>query len=87
MLEELIDIFKTSFSDDLGELRAGLNAGNSGQVAGAAHSIKGASSSLGMDGISQLAKKIEDDSKNGDVVSAAKMLPQLELMLEEVKAL
>lgn len=87
LLQELIDIFKTSFADDLGELRVGLDTGNSGQVAGAAHSIKGASSSLGMEGIARLAKQIEDDSKNGDITSAKKLLSQLELMLEEVRAL
>lgn len=87
LLAELIEIFKTSFAEDVERIRSGVAAAAPGQVAGAAHSIKGASSSLGIDGISELAKRIEDDAKSGSTAVAGQSLPQLAVMLQEVEAL
>lgn len=87
LLQELIDIFKSSFSDDLQSLKEGIAASDCEQVASAAHSIKGASSSLGILGITQIVKQIEEESKAGSLESATEKLPQLEQMLVEVSAL
>lgn len=85
LLQELLEIFKNSLTEDIHLIRTGISAGDSGQVAGAAHSIKGASSSLGIEGLTEIAKRIEDDSKTGSLVLAGELLPKLELMLAEVK--
>ncbi len=87
LLQELLDIFKTSFASDLQLIKTGIAQNNAAQVAGAAHSVKGASSSLGIEGISELAKRIEADSKAGQVDLARTLMPQLEQMLAEVKSL
>jgi HPt (histidine-containing phosphotransfer) domain-containing protein len=87
LLEELLDIFKTSFASDIQLIQSGLATANANQIGGAAHSIKGASSSLGIEGITAVAKSIEDDCKNGSLEQAEALVGQLEKMLEEVKAM
>jgi len=87
LLQELIDIFKTSFAGDLQVIREGISANDFAQVSGAAHSIKGASSSLGFEGVSEIAKLLEDHCKKGSIEQAGSLLPTLELMLREVEAL
>ncbi|SHO45498.1 Hpt domain-containing protein [Desulfopila aestuarii] len=87
LLQELIDIFKTSFADDLELIRSGVVAGNVKQVTGAAHSIKGASSSLGIEGVTEVAKIIEDEGKTGKLDLTGKLIGKLEKMLQEVEGL
>lgn len=84
LLLELLDIFKASLSADLQRIKEGLAAEDSGKVAGAAHSIKGASSSLGITGITEIAKRIEDNSTAGGLEQVGDLLPQLELMCQEM---
>lgn len=87
LLLELLDIFKASLASDIQLIRGGVTSDDADKVAGAAHSIKGASSSLGIEGITLVAKQIEDDSKTGSVAQARVLLPQLELMLVELEKL
>lgn len=87
LLQELIDIFKISFAEDIELIRTGITSGDCKQVAGAAHSIKGASSSLGIEGVTELAKRIEDDGKSGSLDQATQLLGRLELMLQEIQQL
>lgn len=87
LLQELLDIFKTSFASDLQLIRDGVASGNVKQVTGAAHSIKGASSSLGIDGVTEIAKTIEDEGKSGRLEQAGQLIGQLEKMLTEIEGL
>ncbi len=87
LLDELLEIFKTSFASDLQLIKDAIRDGNPGQVAAAAHSIKGASASLGIDGITQAVKSVEEDAKNGSVEKASNLLSQLEQMLDKLEAL
>ena len=87
LLQELLDIFKTSFTEDMEKMRNGLSESDSQQVSAAAHSIKGASASLGIVGVSQLAKQIEIQSKRGNLKDSTPLVDQLQLMLDELAAL
>lgn len=87
LLQELLDIFKSSFASDLQQMKNGLAGNDASQVAGAAHSIKGAASSLGIEGIAELVKKIEEEAKGGGVATAKENLEQLDEMLAEINAL
>lgn len=87
LLEELVDIFKTSFGSDLQLIKDGVASNNAAQVAAAAHSIKGASSSLGINGVAELVKTIEEDSKQGGISVARESIGTLEEMLAEVNTL
>lgn len=48
LLAELMDIFKDSSANDLNLIEEGLAEKNADKVCSAAHSIKGASASLGL---------------------------------------
>lgn len=85
LLEELLDIFKTSLASDIELIANALDHSDTSLAAGAAHSIKGASSSLGIDGITEIAKSIEEDCKNGGLEQVKTLLPQLRQMLVEVE--
>lgn len=88
LLQELIVIFKDSFNSDMNLLKEGiLEEGGAVKVCRAAHSIKGAAASLGIQGIHRLAKSIEEESRNGGVSLARKNLALLEVMGEELAKL
>lgn len=87
LLQELLDIFKSSFASDLQLIKDGVAGSDSSQVAGAAHSIKGAASSLGIDGIAELVKQIEEEAKGGGIATAKENLDQLDEMLAEINTL
>jgi len=87
LLEELLAIFKTSFAEDLEVIRSGMEGDDALKVTIAAHSIKGASASLGIDGVTELARMIEDDGKAGRLEQARQRMDKLELLLREVETL
>lgn len=84
LLQELIDIFKTSFASDIQIIQDGLRGGDYERVASAAHSIKGAAASLGIDGITEITRTIENEGKSGSLEETVRLLPRLEAMLEEI---
>ncbi len=87
LLNELLEIFKESSSNDLLLIKEGLAKDDTDQVASAAHSIKGASASLGINGINLLARSIEEDSRKGSLEVAKKRLADLEELLGQLKGL
>jgi HPt (histidine-containing phosphotransfer) domain-containing protein len=88
LLQELIDIFKDSFNSDLCLLKEGLLEKDGAiKICRAAHSIKGASASLGIKGINKIALSIEEESRNGGVSVARENLALLEAMGEELAKL
>ncbi len=84
LLEELIDIFKESYKSDFALIKEGIQKGNSQQIYSAAHSIKGASASLGIDGIKDIALIVEIDSKKGSLQVAIEKVQELEDLLVEL---
>jgi histidine phosphotransfer protein HptB len=83
LLQELVEIFKDSFKSDCALIQAGIASGDSQKVSGAAHSIKGASASLGIDGITLIAKEIETDARAGSLLAAQAQVGELvEMMIE-----
>ncbi len=87
LLRELIEVFKESCTNDYNLIRAGVESGDAGQIADAAHSIKGAAASLGFDGIRDLALEMEKDSRAGRTEVARQRLAELEELLVELKNL
>ncbi|WP_136808337.1 Hpt domain-containing protein [Desulfosediminicola flagellatus] len=84
LLNELLDIFKTSFQSDILRIKDGIKSSDAQVVAAAAHSIKGAASSLGIEGITEVTRRIEDDGKSGSIEEAVHLIPQLDHMLQEI---
>ncbi len=85
LLAELLDIFRDSSSADFRQIVSGLAAGDAELAANSAHSIKGASASLGLDGISRLAKDIEENAKTGQLDRAGRFVSDLEHLLAMLK--
>ncbi len=84
LLHELIDIFYDSCKKDLASMQKGIKEKNSEQICCAAHSIKGAAASLGMEAIRDIASRVEIDARAGSTVVAERRCAELEELLQKV---
>lgn len=87
LLDELLLLFSDSSASDLELLRQAVVAGDAAGVVRAAHSLKGASASLGIEGILQLATLMESDGRNNSVTAARENLATLSELLGQLKNL
>ncbi len=87
LLAELLDLFKDSSAGDFEALRNGLQADDPAAVAVAAHSIKGAAASLGLESIRALSWSVEADARAGSLAAAREHLDELEALLREASQL
>ena len=85
LLLELIEIFKESFENDLQQLEEGLGENAADKICSAAHSIKGAAASLGIEGIREVALAVEEDSRAGNLEVAQSKLPLLKSLMVELQ--
>ena len=85
LLEELLILFKDSAASDLEQLQQAVAANNPAGVVRAAHSLKGASASLGIEGIRQLVMAMESDARNNSVTVARDNLAVLIELLDQLK--
>jgi HPt (histidine-containing phosphotransfer) domain-containing protein len=76
-LRELIDIFLADTPNRIAEIEQALAAGHSGNLARAAHSIKGSAGNFGATQLTALARDLEAQGKAGDFASARAGLPAL----------
>ena len=82
---ELIELFINTTTSDIDKLKTAINNGDSNAAEKAAHSIKGAASSLGLTEISNEAKKIEYAGKEGQGTITALSVYELEAMLNRIR--
>jgi histidine phosphotransfer protein HptB len=87
LLNELLEIFKDSFKADIALIEQGLAEKNAEKISGAAHSIKGAAASLGIEGINDVAMLVEEDSRDGGFEVAADNIENFQELLTQLKAL
>jgi len=87
LLEELLVLFKDSAASDLELLRQAIATDDAAGVVRAAHSLKGASASLGIEGICQLSMIMESDGRNNSVTVARENLAALTDLLDQLKTL
>ena len=83
ILEELLGLFRDSSSSDLVKIEKALTDQDSGGVADAAHSIKGAAASLGIEGVRIVTADIEKNGRAGDLGSVPDLLLTLKALLVE----
>ncbi|MCB2182005.1 MAG: Hpt domain-containing protein [Desulfobulbaceae bacterium] len=86
LLEELLDLFHDSSSSDMDKIRDSASQGDSQGVGDAAHSIKGAAASLGIDGIRDVAASLEQAGRDGDLKGAEPLVVNLVRLLQEFKS-
>ena len=67
LLEELLDLLRSSSMSDLKKIKAGLAADDGEALADAAHSIKGAAASLGVEGLRAVSHDIEKKGRAGQL--------------------
>lgn len=87
LLEELLTLFRDSSVGDYAQLQQAVSAGDAAGVVRAAHSLKGAAASLGIEGIRQLAFDMEADGRNNSVNVAREKLANMGALLEQLKEL
>lgn len=87
LLQELLTIFKDALEADVLLIEQGLQEQAAAKVCGAAHSIKGASASLGILGIQEIALAIEQAGRAGELEAVRQKLPQLQSLLHQVRNL
>ena len=82
MLAELLVLFRDSSASDLARINDGLAAEDAAAVADAAHSIKGASASLGVEGVRKITAEIEKQGRAGDLSQGKELAAQLAVLLK-----
>ncbi len=87
LLEELLILFIDSSASDLELLRQAVVTNDAAGVVRAAHSLKGASASLGIEGIRQLSTLMESDGRDNSVTAARENLATLTELLDQLKNL
>lgn len=87
LLEELLTLFRESSAGDYQQLQQGVAQGDAAVVMRAAHSLKGAAASLGIEGIRQLALEMEADGRNNSVEVARGKLAAMGELLEQLRQL
>jgi HPt (histidine-containing phosphotransfer) domain-containing protein len=86
LLRELLDLLKSSSLSDFEKIKEGLAADDGEAVADAAHSIKGAAASLGVEGLRTVAHAIEKKGRAGqhldiDVAELEYLIGQLDTIV------
>lgn len=87
VLTELLDLFRQSCATDLGKIKQGLQERQAQEVADAAHSIKGAAASLGIEGIRQIAYAMEKAGREERLDAVNHDLSDLEAMISALDQL
>ena len=82
---ELIDLFINTTLSDIDKLKTAINNSDYNAAEKAAHSIKGAASSLGLMEISDEAKKIEYSAKEDTGTITALSADELEAILNRIR--
>jgi len=83
LLVELLTLLRDSSQSDLEKLQSGMAANDADAVADAAHSIKGAAASLGVEGLRDVAYDIEKKGRANqldqvDLTDIADLVGQLD---------
>jgi HPt (histidine-containing phosphotransfer) domain-containing protein len=83
-LLELLLVFVSASWNDLTRIEAGIRSGNTGQVAEAAHSIKGAALSFEFSDISAAAQSLETGARANALEGVDKAVEVIRVRLESI---
>ncbi len=81
---EIVELFLDTAKSDIDKLKEGFESGDAEKAANAAHSLKGASGTLGFMEISEIAKKAEEDAKNNDIDKLGESVKKLNAFFEQL---
>jgi len=81
---EMLDLFLTSGGADLSRIEQALKEANARLVHEAAHSLKGSAGSLSIDNIFELARDIDDKSRQGILTGLDELAQKLRRAYDEL---
>ena len=81
---EILELFLDTGMVDIDKLRSAIEEGNAEEAAQAAHSLKGASGSLGLMEIYDLAMKSEEEARNNSLDGLAEYVQTLKEQLNSL---
>ncbi len=81
---ELAQLLVTTSLSDLKKIENGVDLKHTDEVAGAAHSIKGAAGNLGFIKISEVAAEIESDARRGSLTGIEKKIKTIKAGLDVI---
>ncbi|PIE56528.1 MAG: histidine phosphotransferase [Desulfobulbus propionicus] len=84
LLDELFALFRSSSAADVEALAKAVQEVDAHGVFQAAHSLKGAAASLGIESICSLATAMENDARAGSVEKARMGLGQMKALLAQL---
>lgn len=84
-LKELITLYLTQTTEQLGKLREAVERGNAPEVSRIAHSCVGSSSTCGMNHIVTPLRELEVRGRAGDLAGAALFCDQASVELERLR--
>lgn len=87
LLAELLMLLQESTAADLARIKASQARGEVQVMGEAAHSIKGAAASLGVETLRDVASGIEKAGRARDLAKASSYLPDLEQLIGELASL
>ncbi len=87
LLAELLALLYESSTSDLAKIKSGREQGDAKLMGDAAHSIKGAAASLGVETLRDVAYDIEKAGRENDLDAASASLPALEALIAEISSL
>jgi HPt (histidine-containing phosphotransfer) domain-containing protein len=82
---EILQLFIETTASDLGQLQMGINEGNPEKVVRAAHSMKGASATLGLMEISELSRRIETNGRESRLEGSMEVSEKIRKKLNEME--
>jgi HPt (histidine-containing phosphotransfer) domain-containing protein len=81
---EIVGLFLQKSSSDLDEMQAGLNEGDGQKVISAAHSIKGASISIGLTDLCEIARQTEMEAGDNDLRAVSQKILVIRERLQQI---
>jgi HPt (histidine-containing phosphotransfer) domain-containing protein len=87
LLDELLVLLQESTGSDLAKIKAGREKGDPKVMGEAAHSIKGAAASLGIEKLRQIASELEKAGLGNDFAAASALIPTLEELVSALPVL
>jgi HPt (histidine-containing phosphotransfer) domain-containing protein len=84
---ELLELFIDTSATDIANLENAVGTKNAVEAEKAAHSLKGASASLGLTKIAELAKQIEKSAREGSTKDGVELLESIKEKIIGIKKL
>jgi PAS domain S-box-containing protein len=85
VLDEVVALFLAESPRMLGNVREALDQGDARALGRAAHTLKGAAANLAAGGAAGVARRLEDQARQGDIAGAATTFAELQEQIERLE--